>query len=238
MRVRSCVGALVAALACGLLSVSSAGAKTVTVGQLFTPETSCFGLFTALQTGVASGNSYVVPKAGVITSWSFHDGVTPVSALKLKVGRSVGGGRYKLVAQAKAGPQTANAVHTYKAHIAVVAGDLIGYSNTGGTCGTHTGNSLDTYAFAPGRDVAPGTTRHFKSGTNFKIPVSVRVSEDCTVPNLRGKTLKAAKKALKANSCTLGKVTPKGQTTGKVKSQSPAAGKTLKPGAKVNVRLG
>ncbi len=60
----------------------------------------------------------------------------------------------------------------------------------------------------------------------------------CVVPNLKGKTLKAAKKALKAHSCRLGKVTPKGQTKGTVKSQRPAAGKTLKPGAKVNIRPG
>jgi hypothetical protein len=144
------------------------------------------------------------------------------------------------VGSAKAGTQTANSVSTYKAHIAVKAGDLIGYytSNSGGECGTETANSLDTYVYASGTDVAPGKTAPFDSGAGWKIPVSVRVSEDCVVPNLKGKTLMAAKKALAAANCRLGKVRPKGQTRGKVKSQNPTAGKTLAPGAKVNVRLG
>lgn len=86
-------------------------------------------------------------------------------------------------------------------------------------------------------DVAPGTTTGFAGEGGVRIPVSVKVALDCVVPRLKGKTLKAAKKALKASSCTLGKVSPHGQTTGTVKSQKPAAGKTLKPGAKVNIRL-
>jgi PASTA domain len=45
----------------------------------------------------------------------------------------------------------------------------------------------------------------------------------------------AAKKALKANSCTLGKV--RGPRTGKVTRQKPDAGDQLAPGAKVNVWL-
>lgn len=70
------------------------------------------------------------------------------------------------------------------------------------------------------------------------VKLSVRVSEDCVVPNPKGKRLPAAKRALKQASCTLGTVRPRGQSTGKVKRQKPAAGKTLAPGAKVNVWLG
>jgi PASTA domain len=60
----------------------------------------------------------------------------------------------------------------------------------------------------------------------------------CVVPKLKGKTLSAAKTALKAAHCALGKVTPKGQTMGTVKKQSPKAGKVLPAGSKVNVTLG
>jgi hypothetical protein len=60
----------------------------------------------------------------------------------------------------------------------------------------------------------------------------------CVVPNLKGKTLNAAKTALKAAHCGLGKVTPKGQTTGTVKTQNPGAGKVLPAGSKVKVTLG
>jgi PASTA domain len=214
---------------------ATAAATTVSVGQLFTPTYVCAGAGTYLQTGVASGTPYTVPKAGVITSWSFQDGAATVPELKLKVGRTAGTGMYKILAEKKAGAQTANKVNTYHAHIPVKAGDLIGLFKNGGDCAIPTGNNMDSYV-GTGGDVAPGTTTSFGPGVGYKFPVSVKVALDCVVPNLKGKTLKAAKQALKANSCTLGTVT--GPRTGTVKSQKPAPGKTLKPGAKVNVRLG
>jgi PASTA domain len=239
MRVgRGFCGALLAALACGLLSVSSTGATTVKVGQLFTPNAGC-GPYTFLQAGVGSGTSYTVPKSGVITSWSFQDAPhSTVSRLRLKVGRSAGSGMYKTVGSATAGTQKANSVNTYSTHIPVKAGDLIGiYTRGGGLCGEATSNGGDVLLSAAGNQMA-GTTTSYDTLYYFKLPVSVKVALDCVVPNLKGETLKAAKKTLRANSCTLGKVTPKGQTTGTVKSQTPSAGKTLAPGSKVSVRLG
>jgi hypothetical protein len=143
---------------------------------------------------------------------------------------------YTIVDSATAGTQNANAVNTYPAHIKVKAGDLIGLYGTG-DCVALTGNSLDTYVWLP-TDVLANQTATFNSGMEFRLPISVKVALDCVVPNLKGKTLTAAKNALKAASCTLGTVTPKGQTTGTVVSQNPAAGKTLAPATKVNVRLG
>ncbi len=65
----------------------------------------------------------------------------------------------------------------------------------------------------------------------------------CVVPNLKKKTLKGAKKALKRADCSLGKVKKpkaKGKRHGKlkVKKQSPKPSKALPVGAKVNVTLG
>jgi hypothetical protein len=60
----------------------------------------------------------------------------------------------------------------------------------------------------------------------------------CVVPKLKGKTLRNARKALKRADCQLGKVKPKGQTTGHVKTQSPKVGRVLAPGSKVQVKLG
>lgn len=63
----------------------------------------------------------------------------------------------------------------------------------------------------------------------------------CVVPNLKGRKLKSARKALKAADCRPGKVMRKrGVTnkTGKVVSQSPKAKKQLAPGSKVNIKLG
>jgi beta-lactam-binding protein with PASTA domain len=58
---------------------------------------------------------------------------------------------------------------------------------------------------------------------------------------VKGKTLKAAKKRLRAANCRLGTVTKeKGVTaaTGKVVKQRPKPGKVLTAGAKVRVKLG
>jgi hypothetical protein len=124
---------------------------------------------------VASGNSYRIPKAGVITSWSFHDGATTVPGLKLKVGRRAGGGNIKIVGSALAGTQTPNAVHTYHVHIRVQAGDLIGEYEGGGTCGTQTSDTADRFWWVDDRDVPRGTTRGFDRLHGFKFPVSVKV---------------------------------------------------------------
>ena len=55
----------------------------------------------------------------------------------------------------------------------------------------------------------------------------------CVVPKLKGKTRKAAKKALARAGCKLGKV--KGE--GKVAKQNPKPGKVKLPGTKVSVKL-
>jgi beta-lactam-binding protein with PASTA domain len=62
----------------------------------------------------------------------------------------------------------------------------------------------------------------------------------CVVPKLKGKTLKAAKRSLKAHHCSLGKVKhafSKKAKKGRVISQKPKAGKHLHNGAKVGVTV-
>ncbi|MBV9536490.1 MAG: hypothetical protein JO321_13875 [Solirubrobacterales bacterium] len=138
---RGLVRGLVVVSAFGVVSAAGAAAKTVTVGQLFPPTLIALHMTLTRRFWspvLSSGNSYTVPKAGVITSWSFQDGATPVPALELKVGRSAGSGNYTIVAEATAGAQTANVVNTYNTHIAVKAGDLIGIYENGGNCATET----------------------------------------------------------------------------------------------------
>jgi len=73
-----------------------------------------------------------------------------------------------------------------------------------------------------------------------KPPPPPPAEEKCVVPKLAKKTLGQAKSALKAAHCALGKVTKPKKKKGAlvVKSSSPAAGKTLAAGAKVNLKLG
>jgi PASTA domain/IPT/TIG domain len=63
----------------------------------------------------------------------------------------------------------------------------------------------------------------------------------CTVPKLKGKTLRAAKSSLRGAGCKPGKVKKvhaSAKKTGKVVAQNPAAGKVLAPGSKVTIKLG
>jgi hypothetical protein len=65
--------------------------------------------------------------------------------------------------------------------------------------------------------------------------------EGCVVPKLKGKKLKASKKALFRGDCKLGKVTHrkvKPKKAGKVLSQSRKPGKVLASGTKVNLTVG
>jgi uncharacterized delta-60 repeat protein len=60
----------------------------------------------------------------------------------------------------------------------------------------------------------------------------------CVVPKLKGKTLKKAKRSIRAHACTVGKVKRATSPTvkkGHVISQKPKSGKRLKHGAKVNL---
>lgn len=60
----------------------------------------------------------------------------------------------------------------------------------------------------------------------------------CVVPNLSGRKLKGARKALRNKSCKVGKVTRRTPRAKKVVAQSPKPGKKLPAGTKVNVTLG
>jgi hypothetical protein len=65
-----------------------------------------------------------------------------------------------------------------------------------------------------------------------------KAAERCLVPRLKGISLEAARKKLKAADCTLGKVRGHRTKTAKVVKQNPRPGNVLSPGAKVNVKLG
>jgi subtilisin family serine protease len=65
-----------------------------------------------------------------------------------------------------------------------------------------------------------------------RVPKVVR----CVVPQLRGKTVPQARRALARAHCALGRVQRLGK--GRIVSQSPRAGRRLSPGATVRVTVG
>lgn len=96
------------------------------------------------------------------------------------------------------------------------------------------------------------TTTAPPSATLSAVPVTVTTAagsatsaqtfayKGCTVPQLKGKKLKAAKKKISKADCKLSKVKKLHGATaksGKVKKQNPKPGKILAPGAKITVTL-
>jgi len=91
------------------------------------------------------------------------------------------------------------------------------------------------------------------SATLSTVPITVTTSagsttsaqtfsyEGCKVPKLKGKKLKAGKKAARKRDCRIGKVKKLGDataSTGEVVKQNPKPGKILLPGTKIKVTLG
>jgi hypothetical protein len=76
------------------------------------------------------------------------------------------------------------------------------------------------------------------AGTSPTVRADRFYYEGCAVPKLKGKTLKAAKKALRQADCKLGKVKRREGKPGKVLKQSAKPGKALKSGSKVGVTVG
>jgi hypothetical protein len=79
------------------------------------------------------------------------------------------------------------------------------------------------------------------AGTSPTVRADGFTYTGCVVPNLRGKTLKAAKSRLRNAGCRPGKVRKvhaPASKKGKVVKQNPAARKVLAPGSKVTIKLG
>jgi hypothetical protein len=109
-------------------SPSPAGAS-VTIGQRADPNAgNCDAGVDFVQLGVSSGNQYVVPGAGTITSWTV-EAVGDRGVLTMKIFRKLADpARFQVVGHA--GPQTrtagGTAANTFPANIRVRPGDLLG----------------------------------------------------------------------------------------------------------------
>jgi hypothetical protein len=125
---------LVAALACfcSTLLVSPAAAS-VTIGQL-APGAAAAGCNQEndwVQPTVTSGNSYVVPGAGTITSWSTNAAAGAGRMLAMKIFRKTGDPNvYAVVGHGGPYPLAGGLVNTFPASIPVKAGDLLGVNAT------------------------------------------------------------------------------------------------------------
>ncbi len=82
-------------------------------------------------------------------------------------------------------------------------------------------------------DVAVTTT----AGSSAIVKADSFTYTGCVVPKLKGKKLKQAKRALRSAGCKPGKVRGQKGKSAKVVKQNPPRGKTLVPGAAVNIKV-
>ena len=109
-----------------LAASASPVAASVTIGQLAAPPSgSCIEGYDWVQRTITSGNTYVVPAAGTVTSWSTNANADPGQMLTMKVYRQVTGLTYLVVGHD--GPRTlTGGLNTFPASVTVKRGDLLG----------------------------------------------------------------------------------------------------------------
>ena len=76
------------------------------------------------------------------------------------------------------------------------------------------------------------------AGTSPAVKDDLFYYEGCVVPKLKGKKVKAAKKALGRADCKVGTISRRKGKPGKVIKQNPKPGKVLAPGTKVKLTVG
>jgi hypothetical protein len=173
-------------------SASPAGAA-VTIGQLDpAPGTSFIcGLAGAdwAQPTVTSGNPYVVPGIGTITSWSHNAGPGDGRMLGMKIFRKVADpGTYLVVGHAGPHALAAGTLNVFPARIPVQPGDVLGVNQPNGTqswCLTMV--SGDSTLLRSG-SLADGEQGTFSPFANHRLNVSAVVEPDCDGDGLGDET--------------------------------------------------
>lgn len=183
-------GLLVIAAFVAAVFTSSASAQIV-VGQLASnpgSEPGCtFGSpYDEYQRTLAGGNSYVVPTAGVLTSWSINEGLG-TGALGMKVFRPIGIGTYLVVGHDGPRPLSPSTLNTFAVNVPVQAGDILGISVApGGTtsCSFATGLIADSIGYRKGAALDGQTITEENSFTEERLNISATLLPPPTITAL------------------------------------------------------
>jgi hypothetical protein len=130
------IGALAIA---GLLQGAPSASGSVTIGQLAPASATleaCSSEWDFLDPTVTSGNSYVLPGTGTVTSWSTAAGPGASQQMAMKIFRHVTDPVhpyiYRAVGHDGPHPLAANTLNSFAANIAVQPGDVVGVSTPTG----------------------------------------------------------------------------------------------------------
>jgi hypothetical protein len=188
--------------ALSLATTPSPAAASVTLGQLppATPLATCGAVDTDwVQPTVTSGNPYVVPGTGTITSWSHRAAGAGGQMVVMKVFRKVADPSfYQVVGHDGPRPMTMAVLNTFLVSIPVKAGDVLGINGTHGAgvaCGFDAPG--DSYLFRVG-NLADGEADAFTPvESNRRLNISAVFSPSNTF------TLGKVKRNTKKGTATL-----------------------------------
>jgi hypothetical protein len=163
------------------LTLGASAGASVTIGQVGDPKAgNCDAGVDFVQLGVSSGNQYVVPGNGTITSWTVEPGGDR-GTLTMKVFRKLGDpARFQVVGHA--GPQTRTlggvAGNTFPANIRVRLGDLLGlHTVTATPCAFK--DPGGRFAMFPG-DLADGAAADLGPSTEIALDIQAVFVPDNT----------------------------------------------------------
>ena len=182
---------LIAAGLVALMAAVPASAATI-VGQTFVPDGNSTSNYTSLQASTP-GHEYVVPSAGILTSWSFQAAATNIPQnMKFKVARPGGGNTYTIVGDSTA-KTPAPGLNTFtEISIPVQPGDVLGFY-TGSVDGAFVYDGSATSQFTESEfngDVPPGGPPTTFDGpyTLYRLDISATLEADCDGDGLGDET--------------------------------------------------
>jgi hypothetical protein len=230
-------------LALGVVAIAagSAQANTVVVGSSLTAPDFALQPFgppaTVTNSALPAPETAASPVDGTVVSWSFIGSGGPLTP---RVLRPEENGRYSAAGTGAAQNATAEGVVSgpFPFDVPIKRGDLIGVDGADG-------------AFVSTAPVAGATNLYFEpalvDGAGGATPFGTNPGEDavgavvryCLVPKLKGKSGKAARRALTAADCKLGNLVKgkKRRPTKRVLSQGVPAGTAIADTQPVDLRI-
>lgn len=193
-------------------------------------------------TGLPPGANLTSPSDGTIVRWRIVEATG--GPFRLRVLTPVGGITYTGAGTGPPVTPTTNATETFPANLPIKAGQIVGYDNTNNSDAigftTATGATYTDWnpALADG-DTLPYTNPY---GANGELGFNADVRY-CIVPALTGTKIGAARQALAAADCTVGKIRrPTKEARRKkakfVRAQSAVAGSSISDTAPIDLVLG